>query len=98
MLPEFFERAQKDDRIGVCHVAIYAALYYLWQYNHCVDPVSITRQQVMRLAKIKRTVYHECVKDLHEWGYVKYVPSYHPVLGSLVYLNNMNSASCDITL
>lgn len=89
MLTEFFERAQVDHQLGVCHVALFTALYYLWQRNHCSDPVSITRQQLMRLAKIKRTVYHECMKDLHTLGYIQYVPSYHPVLGSLVYVNVM---------
>jgi hypothetical protein len=50
--------------------------------------VAITRREVMELAKITRTIYHRCIKELHQFGYIRYVPSYHPVLGSLVYFSD----------
>ncbi len=42
----------------------------------------------MQIAKIRGyATYHKCIKDLHTYGYIEYLPSYHPALGSLVYLN-----------
>jgi hypothetical protein len=29
--------------------------------------------------------YHKCIKELDEYGYIRYQPSYHPKLGSQVY-------------
>jgi hypothetical protein len=82
----FFIRASQDHRIGASHVAVYMALFQQWCINECRNPVSITRAIIMQAAKIRRTAYHKVMKDLNEYGYIKYLPSYHPVLGSLVYL------------
>ena len=43
---------------------------------------------MMQIAKIGGyATYHKCIKDFHTYGYIEYIPSYHPALGSLVYLN-----------
>lgn len=41
---------------------------------------------IRQVAKIGRTTYHKCMKELEGFGYIKYVRSYSPILGSLVYL------------
>ncbi|WP_128759337.1 hypothetical protein [Leeuwenhoekiella marinoflava] len=39
----------------------------------------------MQKAKFKsKTTYHNYLKDLNDWGYLKYFPSYHPAQGSIV--------------
>ncbi len=39
----------------------------------------------MDCAKIKsKTTYHNYLKDLNEWEYLKYYPSYHPARGSKI--------------
>lgn len=43
----------------------------------------------MRMAKVKRTTYHKCINDLQAFGIINYIPSYHPVLGSLVCMNEL---------
>lgn len=41
----------------------------------------------MRGAKIfGLATYHKCIKDLNDFGYISYQPSYNPRVGSRVYL------------
>jgi len=86
----FFIKASSDHRIGPQHVAIYMALFQQWCVNECNNPISISKNNLMEIAKIRRTTYHKCMKELHEYGYIKYLPSYHPVLGSVVHLLECN--------
>lgn len=46
-------------------------------------------KELMRQAKISgMATYHKCMRDLNELGYIRYIPSYNPILGSLVYVLN----------
>lgn len=46
----------------------------------------------MKVSKISaKATYHKCMKDLHDFGYLKYKPSYNPFKGSLVYLFNFQT-------
>jgi hypothetical protein len=29
--------------------------------------------------------YHKCIRELDEYGYIHYQPSFHPAKGSLIY-------------
>lgn len=41
----------------------------------------------MHVCKISSTAtYHKCIKELHQYGYITYTPSYNPYKGSLVLL------------
>ena len=87
-LTSFFQAIASDDRIGTTHIAIYMALFEVWNQSQFASPISISRSQIMRMTKIcGRTTYHNHMKDLCEYGYIKYLPSYHPVLGSLVWMH-----------
>ena len=45
----------------------------------------------MRLSKIgSANTYTRCLKQLDEWGYIQYLPSYNPLKGSLVNLYNFD--------
>lgn len=90
-LSDFFSCVEKDDRITSTHISLYMALFEAWNKNDFINPVSITRKEIMLSAKITRTTYHRYIKELHDYSYIKYVPSYHPILGSLVYLNLFSS-------
>lgn len=88
-LSEFYKSIQYDARIGVTHISIYMALFQYWNLNHFQNPVSITRNEVMQIAKINgRATYHKCIRELEEYGYIKYIPSFNPFLKSLVYMKN----------
>ena len=86
-LSGFYEAIADDPRIGTTHISLYMALFQYWNLNSFENPISITRQEVMVLAKISgNATYHKCMKDLVECGYIDYVPSFNPVLRSLVWV------------
>ncbi len=86
-LSGFFQRAVTDDRLNPTHVSLYMAIFQSWNAGQFQNPVSVSRCKLMQSSKIcSKATYHKCIKDLHEYGYIRYQPSYHPLKGSLVYL------------
>ncbi len=86
-LTAFFERVSADERLNPTHVSLYISLFQYWNINRFNNPISITRDEVMRISKIcAKATYHKCIKDLHNYGYVVYKPSFNPFRGSLVHL------------
>ena len=77
----------EDDRLNPTHVSMYLALFQMWNLNRFRNPVSINRGEVMALSKIgSLSTYHKCIRDLHNWEYLKYLPSKNPLKGSKVYM------------
>jgi hypothetical protein len=63
------------------------ALFQLYNLNGFRNPVSIYRKRVMEVAKISGlATFHKCIKDLHGFGYIQYLPSYNPAIESQVNL------------
>jgi hypothetical protein len=88
-LSGFFERVAADDRLNPTHISIYVALFQIWNINRFQNPISISRSEMMRISKISaKATYHKVIKQLHEYGYIQYQPSYNPFKGSAVYLVN----------
>lgn len=86
-LSAFYQAASADRRIGACHISLYMALFHLWQVNGFRNPVLISRAEVMPAAKINgRATYHKCMKELQEYGYIEYAPSFNPAIKSRVRL------------
>lgn len=86
----FFIRSAGDHRMGPHHVALYMALFQQWCVNNGRNPFTVTQQHLRIVAKIGRTTYHKCMRELDAYGYIRYSPSYSPVLGSLVHLMEMD--------
>jgi hypothetical protein len=75
----------RDDRLSSSHMSLYLALLILWKQNCCSNPFTISRKQLMSISKIGSfTTYHKCIKQLEEFGYIKYVPSFNSFIGSSV--------------
>ncbi|HEY0092013.1 MAG TPA: transcriptional regulator [Flavobacterium sp.] len=88
-LTGFFDRIVQDADLNPTHISLYVGLFQYWNINRFQNPISITRDEVMRISKIaSKATYHKCMKDLHNKGYVKYEPSYNPFKGSMVILYN----------
>lgn len=87
-----FYRAIIDDcRIGATHISLYMALFQCWNLNCFESPVIFKSKKIMLMAKISsRTTYHKCMNDLVAFGYIKYTPSYNPLVANQVYLNCYN--------
>ena len=88
-LTGFFERVTQDKTLNPTHVSLYIALFQFWNCNRFKNPISISRDEVMRISKISsKATYHKCLKHLHALGYIKYEPSYNPFRGSHVIMFN----------
>lgn len=93
-LSGFFQKVAVDNRLNPTHVSLYMAVFQFWNSERFQNPVSISRQELMRISKISaKATYHKCIKDLHNFGYIQYIPSYNPFKGSLVYLFDFQSAA-----
>jgi hypothetical protein len=88
-LTGFFEKVAKDKLVNATHVSLYMALFQFWNCNRFKNPISISRDEVMRISKISaKATYHKCLKALHSQGYINYEPSYNPFRGSHVFMIN----------
>ena len=90
-LTGFFEKVAIDKTLNPTHVSLYIALFQFWNCNRFKNPISINRDEVMRISKISsKATYHKCLKNLHSLGYINYEPSYNPFKGSHVILFNFS--------
>lgn len=86
-LNAFFDRIAVDKRIHPTHISLYMALFQFWNFNRFQNPISISRSEMMVVSKIQaKATYHKVIKELHEFGFIVYKPSYNPFRGSEVEL------------
>ena len=86
-LTNFYSAIKNDNRIGTTHISLYMALFQFYNLNRLENPIQITRTAVMKVAKISGlATYHKCMRDLVEFGYIQYEPSYNPAINSQVHL------------
>lgn len=72
----FYEKAKADNRISPVHIALYFALLNEASKSG-VNLIIPVRSRLMVLSKVYSTVtYHRCLRELHEYGYIIYRPSY----------------------
>ena len=88
-LTDFYETIADDVRIGVSHICLYVALLYEWDLSSLQNPICINRHSLMRHARISRKTYNKCMKELQEYGYIKYKPSSNPLERSQVYFKKL---------
>jgi hypothetical protein len=93
-LAGFFDRVTADERLNPTHISMYVSLFQFWNASRFKNPISISRGELMRVSKISaKATYHKCMKELNDFGYLKYKPSYNPFKGSLVYLFNFQAGT-----
>ena len=89
-LSDFFSAIETDPRISITHIGIYAALLQYWSVHHFENPVHIFSYDIMRIAKISAsTTFHKAIRELNEYGYIEYEPSFKRNKGSKVYFNKI---------
>lgn len=80
-----FIKMAEDQRITSFHISLYMALFQVWNLNRFQNPFAIVRDEMMQLARIGSVnTYARCIKQLQEWGYIRYVPASNMYVGSLV--------------
>ena len=86
LLNAFMQKARDDPRIGLPHISLYSALLCRWYERKENASLYIFSYELMPLCKLSGpATYHRSIRQLHEYGYIKYVPSNNHFLGSLVY-------------
>lgn len=87
VLFNFWESVVKDPRITMRHVGLYAALLCIWRKMGSKDPLCLYSHQIMELAKIiTQCTYHQYIKQLAEYGYIRYEPSFKKNQPSKIFL------------
>ena len=83
----FMDRVGPDHRIGPAHISLYLAILYYYKKQGFPTEIYVYSKELMKQAKIAGPgTYHKYLRELREYGYIQYIPSYNPILGSLVYL------------
>jgi len=81
----FFLKLGEDKRLNATHVSMYVVLFYQWNNARFSTEFYINRNEIMSLSRIgSKGTYHKCIKDLHQWKYLEYLPSYNPQIGSKI--------------
>lgn len=92
-LTGFFDKVIADENLNPTHISLYLALFQCWNCNRFKNPVSIYRDDVMRISRISsKATYNKCINALHSKGYIKYEPTYNPFKGSQVHLIDFSNA------
>lgn len=84
-----FIKASGDHQIGPNHVSLYMTLLQ----QCCLkgeNTIFLKSAEICQLAKLGRTTFHKCMKDLDARGYIKYTPSYSAKVGNMVLLLNFD--------
>ena len=81
----FFRKLEQDERMSAYHISLYLSCFQLWNLNRFKDSFQVSRMEMMRLARIGSVnTYAKCIKELHEWGYVRYSASSNYHRGSIL--------------
>lgn len=68
-----------------CHIAVYNALFLVWNQSGFPDELSIVRSEIMAISKVgSANTYTKVLKDLQAENFITYKPSYNPLIPSIV--------------
>lgn len=93
-LNSVFELFNEDARIKQGHITLYLAFFQKWNREFFAKYITVNRRLIMERAKIKsKTTYHNSLKDLNNWGYLIYFPSFHPNKSSKIEMTIFGTSS-----
>ena len=85
-LSAFFIAIEKDSRISTTHIAIYVALLQYRIDKGFINPIEVFSREITPIAKISCPyTYHKCMRELSNYGYLTYRPSFKKTQGSRIY-------------
>ena len=92
----WLELVAVDDRLSSSHISVYVALFQLWNKNRFPKKISVFRNEVMMVSKIGSTkTYYKCLHALHQFGYINYRPSYNPLKGSVIVMEDLSAMTVE---
>jgi hypothetical protein len=75
-LSSFYAKVRADNRISPVHISQYLALLHEASKSY-IEYSFLERERIMEDAKIySRVTYHRSIRQLHEYGYIEYQPSF----------------------
>lgn len=84
-LNKVMEQFHNDTRVTPRHISLYFTLFRQWNLLHFPSWISVQRKSLMKASSIgSKSSYHRVIRDLHDWHYLVYRPSYSPQGGSKV--------------
>jgi hypothetical protein len=93
-LNKVFQLTYADVRLTPYHLSLYYTLIQFWNRAHFRNPISISRYELMQVSKIGSVnTYIKCIKELEQFGFIQYKPSYNAQIGSSVYLFTFDNAN-----
>jgi hypothetical protein len=93
-LNKVFQLTYADERLTPYHISLYYTLVQFWNRAHFRNPISISRYELMQVSKIGSVnTYIRCIKELEQFGFIQYKPSYNAQIGSSVYLFTFDNAN-----
>ena len=85
-LYDFFTAIENDFRISSTHIAIFAALLQFKNSNGFTNPIEAYRHEITPIAKVLSAyTYHKCIRELNDYGYLRYEPSSKKTMKSRIY-------------
>ncbi|MGJ1192608.1 MULTISPECIES: hypothetical protein [Sphingobacterium] len=79
----YLEYVAKDSRLLPSHIGLLLAMFYYHQKERPGEFFHSSRKKLMHFSRIKSiATYHKCLSDLILYGYVDYIPSWHPTKAS----------------
>lgn len=89
LFTNFCKAIEDDSRISSTHISLYLALLQQWHNSGELNPFTIRRNKIMKIAKISaRCTYNKYINNLQDFGYIIYKPSNNPSIGSTIQLND----------
>jgi hypothetical protein len=87
---KWIKRMGKDERLMATHISLFTALFVYLQRNGFESPFPVTRAGLMACSRIASiATYHKCIKELNDFGYIRYQPSFRPKNGTIVYWQSL---------
>ena len=68
-----------------CHIAVYNALFLVWNQSGFPDELPIVRSEIMAISKVgSANTYTKILKELEKEKFISYKPSYNPLVPSVI--------------
>lgn len=79
----YFELIAADKRLLPSHIGLIMALFYHQDEGNPWGFFHASRSRLMRFSRIRSiATYHKCLSEMVSYGYLEYIPSWHPVKAS----------------
>ncbi len=93
-LTTFYNSIADDARVGTTHISLYMALLQQWNLNGGKNPIEVSRNQIMKAAKIQsRHTFNQHINALCEYGYISYKPAINASVQSKIIINHLKNDS-----